>query len=176
MTEEHWNPGSAPVASGKADEQRLRADYVNATPRQRLGVIAQRLVDPNAGPNLVVTLVSAVEAFARALVVEEIVKDERVDKVNAYARVKDAGPAELVARYLSNVKLQQRPAEFFGAGVWQDFLDAITYRNLLVHECTYLRSEKLVDVNTAAEAVLHKLADLAGLADYLAERRRTLIR
>jgi hypothetical protein len=172
MTEENWKR-SAPSDSVAADEERLRADYVNATPKQRLSVIAQRIVDPNAGPNLVVTLVSAVEAFARALVVEQMATEEKVDKLAAYGRVRDAGPAELVGRYLSKARPAQKPAEFFGADVWRDFLDAIRYRHLLVHECTYLRWAKLVDVNTAADAVLSKLAEAAGLREYLDEKRRT---
>jgi hypothetical protein len=165
--EENWKSHTVPLASGVADEQRLRADYVNATPRQRLGVIAQRIADPNVGPNLVITLVSAVEAFARALVVEQIASKEGVDKLTAYARVKNVGPAELVGRYLSKLEHPKTPTDFFGKDVWRDFLDAITYRHLLVHECTYLRWAKLVDVNTASQAVLSRLAETAGLADHL---------
>lgn len=113
------------------------------------------------------------EAFARALVVDQIANDDGIDKLDAYERVKNTGPAALVARYLRRLAPEKEPADFFGADVWKDFLDAITYRHLLVHECTYLRWAKLVDVNTATEAVLSRLADAAGLGDYFTKQQRT---
>ena len=145
----HWN--------------QLRADYVNATPRQRLGPIVDRLLDPfHWGPNLLVTRISAVEAFARSLVVELLARSMGKAKMTVYEDVRVRNGPELVQQYLCLRGLGQAPS-VFGAEQWTSYLEAATkYRHLLLHECTYLNAAKLQELNTTCETILGKLVDLAG--------------
>jgi hypothetical protein len=58
-----------PQVLAQANElQKLRLAYEGATPRQRLSVALQRINNPDAYPNELVTRVSAVEAYARSLI------------------------------------------------------------------------------------------------------------
>src|SRR5437879_7248457 len=161
VDKEAWGtpaPNSGNTFDLQQDLDRLRRDYINATPRQRLKVIVDRLRDPNIGPNLVVTGVTAVEAFARCVVVEKETAATGVSKTEVYLRYRDARPEQLVGMYLQVIGAG-RPKEVFGEQIWDAFLQAVAYRDLLVHECTYLRMEKLHEINTAANAVLEKLVE-----------------
>jgi hypothetical protein len=157
-------PNSGSSFNLQQDLDRLRGDYVNATPKQRLKVIVDRLRDPNIGPNLVVTGVSAVEAFARCAVVERKVASGEGSKSEIYPRYRDARPEQLVGMYLQIISAG-RPKDIFGDRAWDAFLQAVAYRDLLVHECTYLRMEKLHEINTAVSAVLERLVELEGLTE-----------
>jgi hypothetical protein len=53
-------------------------------------------------------------------------------------------------------------ATFFGEDTWKCFVYAVDYRNLLVHECTYLGLDVFPSLIEACEAVLNKLEKLAG--------------
>jgi hypothetical protein len=141
----------------------LRVDYVRATPRQRLGPIVSRLLDPmHWGPNLLITGISAVEAFARALVVDALAKSRKAPKFDVYEEVKDANAVQLVLQYLALLKAGS-PAQVFGVDRWRSFAQAVNkYRHVVLHECTYLNGSKLEELNRACREVLMQLVELAG--------------
>jgi hypothetical protein len=139
----------------------LRTKYVSATPRQRLGRIRERLNDPSAGPNQLVTHVSAVEAFARCLLLHKKAS-QKSDLIKVYRKYKHKDPDELVKEYLK-LKCGKSPEEFFGVDAWENFRHAVNYRNLLVHECTYLSNVRFEIFSRACNVVISALAKAAGL-------------
>ena len=141
----------------------LRINYVKATPRQRLGPIVSRVMDPlHWGPNLLITGISAVEAFARCLVVEARARIERRPKVEVYEEVRDSNAVELVLQCLAQRKAGT-PGQVFGAERWRSFCQAVNkYRHVVLHECTYLNGAKLEELNRACREVLVLLIELAG--------------
>jgi hypothetical protein len=140
----------------------LRIDYVQATPRQRLGPIVSRLMDPlHWGPNLLITGISSVEAFARCLVVEALAKSRKQPKVAVYEDVKDASAVELVLQYLT-LREAGPAVKVFGAVRWRSFAQAVNkYRHVVLHECTYLNGSKLQELNSACQEVLVVLVELS---------------
>jgi hypothetical protein len=140
---------------------RLRDQYVTATPRQRLAKARQRIVNAHAYPNQLVTHVSAVEGVARTLLMHE--RATTKDQLRAvYSKYKNREAHTLVAEYLA-CKGFPNPAAYIGEEEWQQFRHAVNYRNLLVHECTYLGLEKFDLLVNGCNAVLAKLAQIAGL-------------
>lgn len=144
-----------------AELQSLRDSYVGATPRQRLGVIRQRVRNPGAGPNLLVTHVSAVEALARTLAMH-IHARTKADLAALYPRYKDRNAKTLVAEYVK-ARGAGKPSTVFGEETWRLFTYAVEYRNLLAHECTYLERYKYDPLLHACETVLEGLRQLARL-------------
>jgi len=145
-----------------AELERIRVAYINSLPRQRLSVIRQRLANPNHGPNTLVTRVSAVEALARSLVMHGSSKAGHPPS-SQYGRFRAADPDKLVAFYLEQLRLE-KPDQVFGQATWQRFRYAVSYRNLLVHECTYLGQDKYPYLEQACDLILAKLVELAGIA------------
>jgi len=144
-----------------AELQELRRIYVRSTPKQRLHIILQRIDNPSHGPNLLVTHVSAVEAFARTLVMHA--KATSKDHLESgYGRFRDREVKSLIVQYLTD-RHGRAPADTFGPATWQRFAHAVNYRNLLVHECTYLGQQRYPQLIQACQDVLHQLAQLEGL-------------
>jgi hypothetical protein len=141
-----------------AELERIRSKYISVSPRQRLHVIRQRLANPDHGPNTLVTHVSAVEALARSLVLHNAGSDPSAQ----YSKFRNHDPDKLVALFLERIRAGT-PAEVLGQDVWQKFRYAVSYRNLLVHECTYLGQDKYPQLENACQLVLSKLIELAGL-------------
>ncbi|MCM5569394.1 hypothetical protein M6I34_02635 [Burkholderiaceae bacterium FT117] len=143
--------------------QNLRRVYVTATPRQRLRIIRQRLEDHHFGPNRLVTSVSAVEALARTLTLRRG-RPSKADIEARYKQVRRTNPDVLVEQYLAAHGIAD-PARFFDEDNWQLFLWAVKYRNLVVHECTYLGLDKFPALIEACEAVLERLVEFAKVPD-----------
>lgn len=139
----------------------LRDIYVQSTPRQRLGVALQRISNADHDPNLLVTRVSAVEALARSLLVHHLASVQS-DSLSFYDLFRQSGPTALVEAYFQ-VKCASTPEMVLGIGVWELFGHAVHYRNLLVHECTYLGQDKTPALLDACRVVLRKLAEVSGL-------------
>lgn len=138
----------------------IRKAYVSSAPRQRLAIIRERLNEPTFGANRLVACVSAVEAFARSLAMHRnaTCKDDLAD---LYRRFKDSDPKALVVEGLPDSK-RSNPAALFGEDNWQLFSFAVSYRNLIVHECTMLGQDKFPSLIAACEAVLEKLVEISG--------------
>lgn len=140
--------------------EKLRDSYVVAYPSQRLHVIRQRLDDHHFGPNRLVTSVSAVEAYARCLVLHLRAK-KRESLREFYPKYWKKGPKALVAEYAKARGVDDLPS-FFGEDNWKLFGYAIEYRNVITHECTYLGLDVFPSLIGACEAVLNKIEELAG--------------
>lgn len=141
--------------------EELRSIYVRSTPRQRLRIISQRIANPAHGPNILVTYVSAVEALARSLAMH--VGASSKDQVQQrYSKCRNREVKSLIVQYLHS-KGQLSPSDFFGAESWRKFGYAVRYRNLLVHECTYLGQDRYPHLIDACQVVLDKLAEFAGI-------------
>ena len=145
-----------------AELERIRAAYVSSPPRQRLHVISQRLDNPMHEPNLLVTYVSAVEALSRSLAMHAK-GHTKAQLKQLYGRYRDREVKSLIAEYLVS-RGHDSPGDFFGSDTWRKFGYAVSYRNMLVHECTYLGQDKYPHLSQACQVVLAKLVGLAGAA------------
>ncbi|MDE2235770.1 MAG: hypothetical protein KGK44_09505 [Gammaproteobacteria bacterium] len=140
---------------------KLRKTYVSAQPQSRLNVIRKRLANNEVGPTKLVTVVSAVEALARSLIIHGNAKtSEAVDRAYAQVKLKDADT--LVEDYLRQLG-QPKPTDFFVGETWLLFRNAVNFRNLVVHECTYLGQDKYPSLINAGLEVLENLVRLGGL-------------
>ena len=139
----------------------LRSAYVEANPKQRLSIAKQRIRYPGHRPNLLVSHVAAVEGFARCLAMH--VRGSTQEELSAvYPEYRNKGPEELINEYLSNAQLGD-PTAYFGSETWLMFGFAIKFRNLLVHECTYLADDLSAPLIDACRSVLGTLASSKGL-------------
>jgi len=146
-----------------AELNKIRDNYVTATPRQRLSIIRQRLEDHHFGPNRLVTVVSAAEALARSLAMHHRARTKTKLK-KLYAKYRDRSPKTLVNEYLKEKGISDAEA-FFEEDNWRLFSYAIEYRNLLAHECTYLGLDKFPSLIEACEVIVNKLAALGSLRE-----------
>jgi len=144
-----------------AELEQIRPAYVCSLPKQRLHVISQRLDDPAHGPNLLVTQVSAVEALARSLAMHAKSRSKAQLK-ELYGNYRNREVKSLISEYLAS-QGHDNPSEFFGSETWRKFGYAVSYRNMLVHECTFLGQDKYPHLSQACQSVLRELSSLAGL-------------
>lgn len=145
----------------KARMKELRELYVKATPKQRYNVAVDRLQFQNSGPNLLIQHVSAVEGFARSVALDFEVKAGEPPNI-AYKRLQYVEPIKLVREYIAP-HLQQEPEIIFGAEEWELFEIAVQFRNLLVHEATFLRQGYTDVLIQVCKSVLGKLAEISGV-------------
>lgn len=133
-----------------ADE--LRELYVVATLSQRYRVARDRIDHPSLGPSLLVNVVSALEGFARAIAVKAAVKrGEAVE--SAYNQLRNLGPVRLIAEHVCPA-YHIAPVAAFGEVAWNALPEAVRFRNLLVHEATYLNGATCDALISAAAHVL----------------------
>ena len=144
-----------------AHRSELRKIYVQSSPRQRLNVAVQRIGNTDHDPNLLVTRVSAVEAVARSLLVHHLASSE-TGALGFYDIFRNTGPVALVEAYVL-AKTGTSASSHVGLEQWELFGQAVNYRNLLVHECTYLGQDKTPALIGACKDVLGCLCQLAGL-------------
>lgn len=140
----------------------LRNLYVKSTPRQRLNIALERIQCPDHDPNLLITRVSAVEGVARSLLVHHLTPRQN-DTLKMYSVFCNCSAPTLVEAYF-RARCQKTPHDVVGEDTWKLFQHAVAYRNLLVHECTYLGQDKTPELLAASRTVLLKLAELAGLS------------
>lgn len=146
----------------KQELEQLRQANVAASPGVRLRAIKQRLGRADdMGAMRLVAAVCAVEALARSLVVHAAGRPLSTADMR-YRQVRDTGPVELVDEVLRRCGAPNGGAHF-GADTWSLFELAHQYRDLAVHECTYLTSDKYAALVQAAEAVLEGLVEIGGL-------------
>jgi hypothetical protein len=145
----------------KTDLIELRKLYIEATPEQRLDIASQRIDNPGHGPNLLIAYVSALEGFARSIVMHQETHS-KTELSKLYSTYKHTNADDLIIKYLSK-KAKKDSQSYFGQDVWEKIGFAIKYRNLLAHECTYLSQDIFPELIQACEHVLRKLAALEGL-------------
>jgi hypothetical protein len=143
-------------------DELLRA-YAVATPAARLRVIKQRLASAHQemGSTRLVTMVSAVEALARSLVVHAAGRPPSTAEMR-HRQYRDIGPVELVEEVL-RLRGAGRATAYFEPDDWELFEVATRYRDLIVHECTFIGQDRHPHLIAATEAVLCGLIELAGL-------------
>lgn len=143
-------------------EQVRKANAVTK-PSARLAAIRQRLAraEGETPPMRLVTMVAAVEALARSLVVHAPGRPPATAHFR-YQQVRQKQPVDLVEEA---VRLHAaKPAEEqFGAEAWGLFALAVQARNLLVHECSFLGQDKYPALLDAAGRVLEGMVEVAGL-------------
>ena len=141
----------------------LQRGYATATPTARLRAIKQRLGATLAetGSTRVVTVVSAVEALARSLVVHAPGRPASSAEMR-HKQFRHTGPVQLVGEVL-RLHGAAPPQQHFDAETWELFEAAASYRDLVVHECTQLGADRHPYLIAAAHAVLQGLVELAGL-------------
>ena len=134
-----------------------------ATPAARLRMIRQRLASAQGetGSMRLVTVVSAVEALARSLVVHSSGRPASTAEMR-HRQFRVSGPAELVEEVL-RLRDAGRPASHFGAENWSAFEVAVRHRDLVVHECATVDRDLNQYLFAAAESVLDGLVELAAL-------------
>jgi hypothetical protein len=138
----------------------LRDLYIRANPRQRYRVALDRIEGPELGPSLFVNVMSALEGFARTVAVHaQVEKGEPVEA--AYSRLRNVGPIQLIADHICPA-YRMTPAELFAAADWASLPDAVKFRNLLVHEATFLNGGTSRALIEAARRILDRLAKLSG--------------
>jgi hypothetical protein len=113
------------------------------------------------GSTRLVTLVSAVEALARSLVVHSAGRPASTAEMR-HRQFSGTGPVELVQEVLRLRGAPDGPRKF-GGEAWEGFEAAARYRDLIVHECTYVGQDLHPFLIASATAVLRGLIELAGL-------------
>jgi len=141
-----------------AELEDLRRLYEAATPRQRFSVAIDRINNPSAYPNDLVTRVSAVEAFARSLLANYGAKSkaEILAKYRKYSRQEATGLVEAYVKLYATT-----PTTLFGEELWETFRLAVRARNLVVHECTFLDAQKYLPMAHSCSEVLFGLKTLS---------------
>lgn len=124
----------------------LRESYYRSYPNQRVNVAKQRIANPEHGPNLLVTHVSAIEGLLRSLVVWGGSESERPDE-DTYNKYKNWGVDSLYKEY----KKQAKCGDLVSETTYQLVGYAVAYRNILAHECTYLGQDKYPQLIAACE-------------------------
>jgi hypothetical protein len=140
--------------------EELRALYVRGNLPQRYSVAAARIANPEHGPNQVVAAVAALEGFSRAVAVRAAVT-RGTTLEGAYADLRRARPLDLILNHVLPA-LNVTPATAFDAEKWALVPKAIEFRNLLVHEATYLHGGTCRDLVEATVHVFERIAELAG--------------
>lgn len=142
----------------------LRKTYAEAPPYSRLHTIRQRYEDSQneRGAVRLVTLVSCVEGLARSLVVAAAKPTTTAEFLRAYAPIERADATWLVGEVLRLNRLPE-PQEHFPEDTWPLFTWAVGFRNLIVHEASYLGQDKSPSLHQATEEVLRELIRLGGL-------------
>jgi hypothetical protein len=113
------------------------------------------------GSTRLVTVVSAVEALARSLVVHASGRPSSTAEMR-HRQYRSAGPLELVEEVL-RLRGAPRGEQHFAGETWELFEVATRYRDLIVHECTYVGQDRHPHLIAATENVLRGLVELAGL-------------
>ena len=139
----------------------LRRLYVEANLRQRLSVVQDRIQNPHHDPNLLIAYVSAVEGFARSLVMH-LHGSTKEELSRAYPRYRNTKVEDMITEYLDKRKLQP-PADFVPVNTGCEFQSAVQFRNVLVHEGTYLEPALSGPLIEASRDVLRGLSEAAGL-------------
>lgn len=136
----------------------LREAYVKASPQMRLNVALQRIKNPTCGANQIIQIVSAVEGFARSLAVHRnnLITGEEIDA--AYKKLKSKGPKQII-EYICEIEKLNR-ADLFPEEQWELFEYAIKYRNLLIHECTFLGQDKFPQLIDSTLYIFEKLREI----------------
>ena len=150
-----------PSVDYKSELASIREMYVLGTPQVRLNVINNRLNEPEIGAVKLVTIVSCIEALVRSLVVH--LKAQNKNEIqHVYEKHRNQKPESLVEEYLKHNGCNDC-SSFYQDDTWVLFQNAVKFRNLIVHECTYLGQDKYPSLISACGEVLDSLIKLGKL-------------
>ena len=153
--------GDPIVTQHELTPKQLRALYLNGTLRQRFRIAAQRVDRSTIGhPSTLVNAVSALEGFARAVAIKALL-NSGTSLDEAYAYLRDVGPRDLITKHVCPA-YGASPEHAFGAVAWRHIPEAIEFRNLLIHEATFLNGGTCKRLTLSALACFDKLGALAG--------------
>jgi len=148
------------VAAEELTPKQLREIYARGTLKQRYGIACQRIDFPDLGPSVLVNAVSALEGFSRAVAVRALVQ-AGMSVRDAYVYHRNTGTIDLIAKHICPW-LHTTPTIAFGARVWKQIPKAVAFRNLLIHEATFLNGGTCKQLIGASRHCLDRLAALAG--------------
>lgn len=137
--------------------EKLRSSYINATFTQRCSIARQRLDNPDCMPNQLCNNAAALEAVARALAIELLVKKGHTVE-EAYKKVVYKTTTQIIKQFICP-ELDKTPEELIGDS-WPFIEYVEKYRNLLTHEGTYLRSEYAEELIEVCQLAIEKLESI----------------
>lgn len=137
-------------------EAELRRQYIKASPSSRWSIIEQRLSYPDARPNLLIARVAAVEALARSIALHS---NNSTPTESDYKVLKHKRCKELLER-VALVKSGIHADQVFGIDDLENLQCAEKYRDLLVHECTFLGQGYSADLISACDRIIERLRAL----------------
>jgi hypothetical protein len=151
------------VSALRQELEQLRSSYVVMKPSARLAAVRHRLAraESEAGAPRLVTVVAAVEALARSLVVHAPQRSPATAPLR-YQQVRSTGALPLVEETLRIYGAPPAP-EFFGADDWARFELAQLFRDVIVHECMVPPHDNYTPLVQACERVLEGLVEAGGL-------------
>lgn len=137
--------------------------HAMSVPAARLRMIKQRLarVEEESASVRLVTVVAAVEALARSLVVHSSGRPSSTAEMR-YKQFRSVDAIELVEEVL-RLRGAPKGVAHFGADTWERFELADQYRDLLVHECASMGPDTYEPLIAAAENILEALVELSGI-------------
>lgn len=143
----------------------LRDIYVTRPPQARLNIIQKKLTQlksnkSESGANRLVITLSAVEALVRSMLVNFYAKKE-AQKAFVYCKYRYEKVDSMVLEYLNLHNID--PIKHFRDDTWELFCHAIEYRNLIIHECTYLGQDKYPSLIGACNEILDELVKTGNL-------------
>lgn len=150
------------MGTGELSPKQLRALYLRGTLRQRYRIAAQRFDRASVGPSDLVNCVSALEGFARAVAMRRLT-DAGNPLKEAHDYLRNVGVVELITKHICPA-YQVTPDAAFGTAIWKQIPEAIEYRNLLVHEATFLNGgtcKRLIKATLACFDALGNLAQVS---------------
>ena len=137
----------------------LRELYAKGTVKQRYHVALQRIENPHVGPGQLVNIMSALEGFARSVALHARVRSGASFDA-AYAELRNVGPVALLEKHICPA-YSTTPKDAFGEA-WSQLPEAVSFRNLLVHEATSLHGGTSARLVAAARHIFDKVAAMAG--------------
>lgn len=133
--------------------KKLRQSYVNATLSQRISVARQRMDNTDCGPNRLCTTFGALEAMARAVLLERMIKNSHPN-LKAYEKIRLWNATKLIESICAEQGISA--TDFFGQD-WEVIQCAEKYRNLLTHEATFLREDYSSQLIGACQRGINKI-------------------
>jgi hypothetical protein len=142
----------------------LRKIYTEGAPQARLNTILKRLQDceRDSGAAFLATLVSAVEALARSLLVWAAKPTTVSEFLRAY-EIHQRSPAVVLVEAVLRLHNIPDPSTHLPDDTWLLFKHSVDFRNVIVHECTYLGQDKYPSLIEATREVLAELVKKSGL-------------
>ena len=134
----------------------LRKLYIEATLDQRMHVIDQILEKTPDGPMELVVALSAVEGVARAVLIELEMENGKSSEA-AYQSFLKSNANDLIGK----LKTKWPMEEIASTEEVHKLNSAVLARNLICHECTYLRETKYSEYSNLCRKVYNSLKALA---------------